>query len=191
MQPIPPEGVEALRADFLARGDVRSATLVCVPAYAGLRPGEALGLELRHVREHTLLIEQAVSDGRLKVQKTGRAYRTVDLLAPLAHDLNAWTSCTAAIGTCDALLFARPDATPWRTDDWRNWRGRHFLPAANRVGLGRPRPYDLRHSFASLLIREQKSSVVDIAEQLGHAAGMTLSTYGHVFSEHRRLSRSM
>lgn len=44
------------------------------------------------------------------------------------------------------------------------------------------RPYDLRHSFASLLIREGKS-VVDVASQLGHAPTMTLSTYAHVMAD--------
>ena len=42
----------------------------------------------------TILVEQAVSDGDLKVQKTGRNSRTVDLLGPLASDLEAWlTPC--------------------------------------------------------------------------------------------------
>ena len=74
----------------------------------------------------------------------------------------------------------------WRTDDWNNWRNRRFFPAAERAGVGRPRPYDLRHSFASLMVREQRTSVVELAEQLGHAPTMTLNTYAHVFAEHRR-----
>jgi hypothetical protein len=44
----------------------------------------------------------------------------------------------------------------------------------------------LRHAFASLLIREQRTSIVELAEQLGHAPTMTLNTYTHVFREHRR-----
>src|SRR3954462_4766914 len=88
--PIPPEGVERLRAVLLDADDLRSATLVSVMAYAGLRPGEALALEWRHVRESTLLVEQTVSDGELKRQKTGRLYRTVDLLAVLAEDLSVY-----------------------------------------------------------------------------------------------------
>lgn len=55
-----------------------------------------------------------------------------------------------------------------------------------RVGLGEPSPYGLRHSFASLLIPEQRVSLVDLAEQLGHAPTMTLNTYAHVMSEYRR-----
>ncbi len=189
VKPIAPESVERLRADFLEQGDVRSATLVCVLAYAGLRPGEALGLEVQHIRESTLLVEQAVSDGELKRQKTGRLYRTVDLLDALASDLASYLARERAINAVReqaSLLFPRPDGLPWRTDDWDNWRNRRFNPAAARAGLVRPRPYDLRHSFASLMVREQRTSVVELAEQLGHAPTMTLNTYAHVFAEHRR-----
>jgi len=44
------------------------------------------------------------------------------------------------------------------------------------------RPYDLRHSFASLLLHEGRS-VIYVARQLGHDARLTLSTYGHVIDE--------
>ena len=36
------------------------------------------------------------------------------------------------------------------------------------------------------MIREQRTSIVELAEQLGHAPTMTLNTYAHVFAEHRR-----
>jgi len=182
---IAPEAVELLRAELLRRGSPRSAALVSVLAYAGLRPGEALALEVRHVRERTILVEQALSDGELKIQKTGRQYRTVDLLGVLADELRRWMQETGA-GDPEALIFPRDDGQAWRTDDWNNWRNRHFYPAAKAAGLGHPRPYDLRHSFASLLIREQRTSIVELAEQLGHAPTMTLNTYAHVFAEHRR-----
>jgi integrase len=185
VHPIDPEGVERLRRELKREGYFRSAALISVLAYAGLRPGEALGLELRHIRKRTILIEQAVSDGDLKVQKTGRNYRTVDLLSPLQSDLAEWCE-RDGIAEPARLLFARSDGRPWRTDDWDNWRNRHFFPAAREAGLGRPRPYDLRHSFASLLIREQRTSIVELADQLGHAPTMTLDTYSHVFAEHRR-----
>jgi integrase len=167
---------------LLARNDHRSATLVSVLAYAGLRPGEALALQWRHVRENTLLVEQAVSDGELKLQKTGRVYRTVDLLEALAGDLRDWNPAPGP----DDFVFPRADGHPWRRDDWSNWRNRVFTSASKRAGIGTPRPYDLRHSFASLLIREQRTSIVELAEQLGHAPTMTLDTYAHVFAEHRR-----
>lgn len=103
----------------------------------------------------------------------------------LAGELRAWTD-VSGVRDPEALIFPRADGRPWRTDDWNNWRNRHFFPAAKAAGLGRPRPYDLRHSFASLLIREQRTSIVELADQLGHAPTMTLNTYAHVFAEHRR-----
>ena len=132
--------------------------LIVLLAYAGLRPGEALGLEWRHVRERTLLVEQAVSDGQLKGLKNRRRPRAVRLLAPLRDDLEpARTS---------GPVFARADGGLWRETDWRNWRRRVFRPAAARAGLVGARPYDLRHAFASLLIAEGRLSIVEIAAQL-------------------------
>ena len=45
------------------------------------------------------------------------------------------------------------------------------------------RPYDLRHSFASLLLHEGRSDRIYVSRQLGHNAQLTLSTYGHVIDE--------
>jgi integrase len=53
---------------------------------------------------------------------------------------------------------------------------------AKAVGLERSRPYDLRHSFVSLLIHEGRT-VLEVAAQTGHAPTMTLSTYAHVIAE--------
>ena len=90
VQAIPPSVIEVMRARLLADGRLRDATLLVVLAYAGLRPQEALALEWRHVRERTLLVERAVSDGQLKVLKNRRQPRTVSLLAPLREDLATW-----------------------------------------------------------------------------------------------------
>ncbi len=50
------------------------------------------------------------------------------------------------------------------------------------VGLKGARPYDLRHSFISLLIHEGRS-VVEVARQAGHSPTMTLDVYAHAFDE--------
>lgn len=49
--------------------------------------------------------------------------------------------------------------------------------------------YDLRHSFASLLIHAGRHSIVDIAQQLGHDPNTCLSTYAHVMAELRDAER--
>lgn len=183
---IEPEIVERLRAEFIVAEDQFSATLMAVLAYTGMRPGEALALQRRHIRRDTILVEQAVARGKIKVQKTGRAYRTVDLLDPLRDDVAAWIEAAGVSNDLEAPLFPRPDGDWFTKDDWDNWRERRFHRRTKAIGLGTPRPYDLRHSFASLLIREQRASIVDIADQLGHAPTETLNTYSHVVREYRR-----
>jgi integrase len=183
-----PKLVERIRRWMLAHGDPFSATLVSVLAYSGMRPGEALALERRHIRNDTILVEQAVARGRIKLQKTGRIYRTVDLLPPLRDDLASWIASSERDAPTDRL-FPRDDGEWFRVDDWNNWRNRKFYEAFDDLGISRRRPYDLRHSFVSLMIREGELSIVELADQLGHAATETLKTYAHVFSEYRRQPR--
>jgi integrase len=57
-----------------------------------------------------------------------------------------------------------------------------WRPALKRAGVPYQRPYDLRHSFASLLLHEGRS-VIYVARQLGHGAQLTMRTYGHVMEE--------
>jgi integrase len=83
----------------------------------------------------------------------------------------------------DELVFPARDGGPWSEPAYQSWRRRSFARAAKATGLDPvPRPYDLRHSFASLLLAEGRS-VIDVATQLGHAPGMTLGVYGHVIAE--------
>ena len=57
-----------------------------------------------------------------------------------------------------------------------------FGPAAASASVPHARPYDLRHSFVSLLIAEGHN-IVEIARQAGHSPKMALDTYAHVFDE--------
>jgi integrase len=182
VRPLPPETVERMRVWLLERGRHRDAVLVSVLAYAGLRPGEALALTWGHVRERTLLIERALSHGEIRSTKTGQT-RTVRVLGPLASDLAEWR-LVCRRPSADALVFPAHDGGPWSRADWGNWRNRVFGPAARAAGLAKSRPYDLRHSFCSLLIHEG-GTVVEVARQLGHSPLMALNTYGHVFDELR------
>ena len=138
-----------------------------VLAYAGLRPGEAIGLRWHDVGERTLLVERSVAFGQLKSTKTAST-RSVRLIGPLKDDLSSWREQAARTTEVD-LIFPAPDGSPWNAD-----RARNGAPTA--------RPYDLRHSYVSLLIA-QGATVVEVARQAGHAPTMTLSTYAHLFDE--------
>ena len=154
-------------------------------AYAGLRPQEALALEWRHVRERTLLVERAVSDGQLKALKNRRQPRTVDAARAAARGPRRVAAAQAAAPPTPVFPSRTSGGASGATSDWRNWRKRIYKPAAEAVGIDGARPYDLRHAFASLLIHEGRLSVVEIAAQLGHNPTVCLDTYAHVMAEQR------
>jgi integrase len=181
VQAIPPSLIEIMRARLRAEHRLRDATLLVVLAYAGLRPQEVLALEWRHVRERTLLVERALSDGQLKALKNRRQPRTVTLLPPLIEDLDEWRD--ASVGRFAAPVFPTASGAFWPATDWRNWRKRIYRSTAHGVGIDSARPYDLRHAFASLLIHEGRMSIVEIAAQLVHNPMVCLDTYAHVMAE--------
>lgn len=164
----PPLEVEKIREAFLEGDKPLEATLASVIAYAGLRPlGEALSLTRGDVRNRTLLIRD---------QKRGRI-RSVDILPPLAEDLKWWMGQQLAFD--NAPLFPSHDGNFWATstyDSWRKWTW-HKVTDIN--------PRDLRHTFVSLLIRDESYSRREIADQAGHSLEVQDRVYSHVFAELR------
>jgi len=176
IRPLAPTTIEVMRA----ASTPRDAMLISLLAYSGLRPGEALGLQWGDVRDRrTILVQRAVSVGEVKAAKTGE--RTVRLLSPLASDLREW-DLRSGRPADRALVIPAYDGGPWTEPAYQSWRRRAFARALTAAGLDHARPYDLRHSFASLLLYEGRS-VIYVARQLGHDARLTLTTYGHVIEE--------
>jgi excisionase family DNA binding protein len=62
-----------------------------------------------------------------------------------------------------------------RSPPTRTGAGGTYTPAATAAGVQRPRPYDLRHSFVSLLIAEGHN-IVEVARQAGHSPKMATPT---------------
>lgn len=58
IEPPSPLAVERMRARLRANARLRDATLVCLLAYAGLRPGEALALEWQHIGSRSLRVRK-------------------------------------------------------------------------------------------------------------------------------------
>ncbi len=168
VRPLAPATVERLRKAVKRR---RHATVLSVMAYAGLRPQEVRGLRWAHVGKRTLVVNAS---------KTGQR-RTVRLLSPLAADLREWKLASGRPSS-DAFVFPRQDGGMWTVEGFNKWRDRVFAKAAKAAKVEGARPYDLRHSFASLLLHEGRS-VIYVARQLGHGAELTMKCYGHVIDE--------
>ncbi|MGN6870276.1 MAG: tyrosine-type recombinase/integrase [Solirubrobacteraceae bacterium] len=161
----------------------RDALIVSLLAYAGLRPGELRALRLGDVRDKTILVQRAANpDGSIKATKTEK-HRPVRLLSPLAHDVREHQ---LAIGRPPArsLLLVDAHGKAWDKTWWQNWRVDRWAPACRAAGLDPvPRPYDCRHSFASLLLAEGRQPIY-CAQQLGHSLAVFLSTYAHLIAEY-------
>jgi integrase len=179
VSPPAPAQVERLRRQVEQHEStaLASTTLISVLAYAGLRPGEALALRWSNVGARTLHVSRSLALGGEKETKTGGA-RSVRLLGPLLDDLRRLRAQSGP----DELVFPRPAGGAWKDHDWRNWRRRVFQRAAAREGAPGIRPYDLRHSFVSLLIQEGQS-ILEVARQAGHSPETCLRTYAHLFED--------
>jgi integrase len=97
-------------------------------------------------------------------------------------------------------VFTAPRGGPLRESKFVPGRFKPAIGAANQALAqldpdGRPDPlpedlrlYDLRHTAASLMIR-QGASIKAVQKQLGHAtASITLDTYGHLFPDKLEVS---
>ena len=175
-----PERVEAIRAAIVER---RDAALVSVLAYEGLRPGEAFALEWCDVLERglprvRLRVVRGLSEREVTSPKSARA-REPELFGPVATEL---AELYLALGRPDprTLVFGDTKGGHLRR---QNWRQRIWIPALAAAGEPYFRPYDLRHTCATLLIYEGRP-VTEVAAHMGHAdPGFTARVYGHVFRD--------
>ena len=179
VRPLAPATIERICSVLRSR----DREFVQILAYAGLRPQEARALRWKHAQDRTLIVHAP------KTRRHHPQPRTVRLLAPLALDLREWRM---ASGRPDDTAFVIPAfnrngtapdfAQEWTESGYENWINRVWRPALQRVGIPYQRPYDLRHSYASLLFHEGRS-VVYVARQLGHSTAVCMRTYGHVIEE--------
>jgi len=172
--------------------------LVRFAAYTGLRPCEFVALKVGRLDllRGTVRVAEAAPEvaGHLEWGgvKTHEA-RTVRLPRSLAEELGAYLA--GRPNGRDDLVFTAPRGGPLRESKFVPGRFKPAIGAANEAIAqlaqdGRPDPlpkglrlYDLRHTAASLMIR-QGASIKAVQKQLGHAtASITLDTYGHLFPD--------
>jgi integrase len=173
---------------------IKWETFFRVAITSGLRSGELKGLRWIDVDlgKGTIAVQQNIqrvtSVGWVtKPPKTATGRRPIaidaDVVALLRRHQEAQSAERSAIGPLwkgatgqERLIFASAAGTP--LEDKRVHAV--FTRICERAGVPRIRPYDLRHSCASLLLAAGVSPKV-VSERLGHSsAAFTLQTYSHV-----------
>lgn len=172
---------EQVRAVLDAAGEFRPFVEVCV--FAGLRLGEAAGLQLGDVNFLGRTIDvrrqmqgSTIASATIVPPKYG-SERTIYVPSELTAALSAHV---AKEGITDpaAQMFRTPLGRLWQRnnagEEWRRIREAVGLPA--EVTL-----HTLRHTFASNLIASG-CDVVTVQRALGHAQpSITLNTYSHLW----------
>lgn len=181
--------------------------LIVTAAGTGLRPGELFGLDGGRVEflRRTLKVDQQLVRMRgegvmLGPLKTEKSYRTLPLPGvvgdALAAHLKDWPAQTREMRFCDpadpdkvvtvALAFTNERGAPIQQHPFAEM----FENARRRAGLPEwATPHDLRHYFASLLIRSG-ASVKLVQARLGHAsAKTTLDTYAKLWPDDEERTR--
>ena len=201
---------EDLSRFFEAAAGERLEALWIVWILTGLRPGEILGLKWSDVRleddgaSGELLIRRSWSATRTgaymrETTKTGKG-RPVTLLPEAAAALKdhraryleermrygtLWEAAWRENPEYRDLVFPSTAGTPI---DHTNLNRQHFKPLLRRAGLPDMRPYDIRHTFATLWVESGEPTEV-LQKILGHASiRLTIDTYTKVSPRYQRES---
>ena len=137
--------------------------------YTGLRTSELIALTWEKVDfvNREVLVDQAMVKGhldRLKTADKGVSSRTVLLLDQALDALQKQKAKTFLEGN---YIFQHPfRPLPWQDD--AQIRRYAWKPALKRAGLRYRNPYQTRHTYAHMLIRDNENPWW-IANQLGHS----------------------
>lgn len=184
---------EAMAFLGVAESD-RLLPLWCLLLLEGMRRGEALGLRWQDINweRGTAHISQSVRAGIAKGEaiiqprtKTSAGARTVKLTARTIAALKAHRRAQAErrLGAAEwvdhDLILCTGKGTPINPTNVR----KHFDALVLRAGLRRITPHGLRHTHATMLLKQGVPAKI-VSERLGHASvGITLDTYSHVLPD--------
>jgi integrase len=157
-------------SSIVAKADGQAKVLYALLAGSGLRIGEALGLEVKHVSGdcRTLSIEQSAWGTGIQAPKTSNAYRKVDLAPELAQMLREYMRTQWG-----GLIFANSNGNPLSQT---NLLRRHFHPLLKQVGCPKQGFHGTRR-FRATWLRKQMAPEDLIHFWLGHAATSITDLY--------------
>lgn len=145
---------EAVREDFRNYYTVRF--------FSGMRTAEIDGLQWKYVdfQRRLILIRESWVGGKLDYTKNDGSQREIDMSEPVYQALFAQKQKTGA----EHFVFCTREGTPY---EYRNINNRVWYPLLCHLGLRARRPYQTRHTAATLWLAAGENPEW-IAKQMGH-----------------------
>ena len=159
---------------YIAALDPRERVIAHLAIFSGMRPGEILALQRRHIGVdcRQLSVDQRLYRGDIDTPKTNSSTRTVAIPPKTANQLREWMELVGR--SPKAWVFASENALKpmWRDNVWY----RHMKPLLDPIGLGWGNFQVLRRTHASL----GHDAGIDpkvAADQRGHGIGVAIDVY--------------
>ncbi|MGO3863261.1 MULTISPECIES: Arm DNA-binding domain-containing protein [unclassified Halomonas] len=130
--------------------------------FTGMRTGEIDGLTWEHVdfSRRQILVHQAMVNGKVVPTKNDGSFRAIDMSQPVFDALKAQFEVTGKTG----LVFTTRKGTAL---SHHNVTKRVWYPLLEELGMNKRRPYQTRHTAATLWLAAGESPEW-IARQMGH-----------------------
>jgi len=135
----------------------------------GVRTGEAHGLKWKYVdfERRLILIRETFVLGEDEYTKTDSSQRDIQMSQPVFEALRRQHEAT---GKLSEYVFCTRDGNPI---DNKNFSDRVWYPLLRHLGLAPRRPYQMRHTAATLWLASGEAPEW-VARQLGHASTQML-----------------
>src|SRR5215510_4327933 len=161
--------------------DRREQLIVQLALLSGMRPGEILALQWKHVADNHVQVVHRVYRGHLDQPKNERSKRTVALSLSTRQLMHQWRRQQDAADP-ETWVFPSAKMTPLGRDSAWRWQIR---PRLKTIELEWVTFQILRRTHASL----SRQAGIDpklVADQLGHGLGVNLDVYTVAALETRR-----
>jgi len=133
--------------------------------FTGMRTGEAHGLKWKYIDfdKRLILVRETFVLGEDEYTKTDSSQRDIQMTQVVFEALQAQH---AATGKLSDYVFCNLEGKPLDND---NFSGRVWYPLLRHLGLKKRRPYQMRHTAATLWLASGEAPEW-IARQLGHSS---------------------
>ena len=170
-EPFTPLEIEAI----LSQLQGQEKNLIQFAFWSGLRTSELIGLRWQDVDfdNEKIHVRIAVVRGKSKSTKTAAGQRSVELQVEAYKALKNQRS----MNQDSEIVFLDPQTlNPWKGD--HIIRKRVWIPALKAAQVKYRKPYQTRHTFASMLLSSGRNPLW-VAQQMGHKDwGMIRQVYG-------------